>query len=290
MTTSPSIAIATAAEVAELDDEGKLLAQALRARGAVVTPAVWNDADVDWAAYDLVVVRSTWDYPLHRSRFLEWAERVETTTRLLNSAELLAWNTDKRYLHDLERSGLPIVASRFISAHDPVEHEWLDAEHVVKPSVSAGARDTLRLGAGEADRSRALIRDILASGRSALIQPYLAEVDSAGETAMLFYDGEFSHAICKDAILTLGSGLVEGLFAPEVITARTPSEAEMALGRATMAAIGSVEPPLYARVDALPSPTGPVVLEVELTEPSMFFEYAEGSAGRFADSILRRLV
>ncbi|CAN5371604.1 hypothetical protein BH23ACT6_BH23ACT6_11770 [soil metagenome] len=288
MKDSPLIALATAAEVAELDEEGQLLASALRERGAQVTPAVWDGADIDWAAYDLVVVRSTWDYAMRRPAYLAWAEQVATVSRLLNAPDLLTWNTDKRYLHDLAHAGVPIVPSQFIDPGECVEHDWLHTEHVVKPSVSAGSKDTLRLGAEENERSRAHLRDILASGRTALVQPYLADVDTAGETAMLFCDAEFSHAMCKGAILERGAGLVEGLFAPEVITPRTPSDAEMALGRAAMAAIPGDEPPLYARIDALPSPDGPVVLEIELTEPSMFFEYADGSAGRFADAILAR--
>ncbi|MGI8794657.1 MAG: ATP-grasp domain-containing protein [Acidimicrobiales bacterium] len=289
MKDSPLIALATAAEVAELDEEGQLLASALRERGAQVTPAVWDGADIDWAAYDLVVVRSTWDYAMRRPAYLAWAEQVATVSRLLNAPDLLTWNTDKRYLHDLAHAGVSIVPSQFIDPGECVEHDWLHTEHVVKPSVSAGSKDTLRLGPEDADRSVAHLSAILDTGRTALVQPYLADVDTAGETAMLFCDAEFSHAMCKGAILERGAGLVEGLFAPEVITPRTPSDAEMALGRAAMAAIPGDEPPLYARIDALPSPDGPVVLEIELTEPSMFFEYADGSAGRFADAILARL-
>ncbi|MGB3187716.1 MAG: hypothetical protein WBG36_05335 [Ornithinimicrobium sp.] len=296
MPSRPSIAIAPAAGVAELeddgnllDDEGQLLAEALRQRGADVTACVWDEADVDWATYDLVVVRSTWDYAMRRPAYLAWAEHVSTVSRLLNPTELLTWNTDKRYLDDLAQAGVPVVPSQFIDPGQPVEHDWLHTEHVVKPSVSVGSKDTLRLGADEAARSIAHVSAIVDTGRTALVQPYLNKIDASGETAMLFFNGEFSHSICKAAILKRGAGLVDGLFAPEVITARTPSDAEMAVGGQALSAIPSASPPLYARVDVLPSQRGPVVLEVELTEPSMFLTYAPGSDARFAAAIFDAL-
>ena len=105
------IALATAREVADLDPEGRLLAAELRSQGATVEPAVWDDEDVDWGAFDLVVVRSTWDYASRVAEFLTWAEHVSALTRIENSAPLLRWTTDKHYLRDLERAGVPVVPS-----------------------------------------------------------------------------------------------------------------------------------------------------------------------------------
>jgi len=165
----------------------------------------------------------------------------------------------------------------------------LTAEHVVKPAVSAGSKDTLRLGPDESERSIAHVESITTSGRTALIQPYLPRIDTDGETALLYFDGQFSHAVCKAAILKPNADLVQGLFVMEAITPRTPSSAELRVAAKALDAIPGGEMPLYARVDLLPSEDGPIVLELELAEPSMFAPYAEGSVQRFADAILARV-
>ena len=121
------IGVATAAEVADLDDEGRLFLSALRERGLTAEPAVW-DADLDWSSYDVVVVRSTWDYAERLSEFLAWADRAGAETLLLNSADVLRWNTDKRYLADLATAGVPVVPTTFLTPtgdlrlHDGGEH------------------------------------------------------------------------------------------------------------------------------------------------------------------------
>lgn len=160
----------------------------------------------------------------------------------------------------------------------------------MKPTVSAGSRDTLRLGPGEADRSVAHVRAVQATGRTVLVQPYLDTVDTHGETAVVFLDGGYSHAIRKAALLREGAGLVEGLFAEEEITAREPSRAELEVAALALAALPpSADPPLYARVDLLHGDSGPQVLEVELCEPSLFLQHAPGAADRFAAAVVARL-
>jgi glutathione synthase/RimK-type ligase-like ATP-grasp enzyme len=284
------IGVATAAEVPHLDDEGRLLLAQLLARGVAAEPVVW-DADVVWGDFDLVVVRSTWDYAERLPEFLGWSAHVESVTRLLNSAEVLRWNTDKRYLAELERAGVPIVPTQFLEPGDGPGHRYEDVEHVVKPVVSAGSRDTLRLGARETDRSHAHSGGLLAAGRRVMVQPYLHEVDEHGETALLYVDGRFSHAMRKGPLLTSGMELVQGLFAQEEMTPRDPSDAERELAEAALAAIPDhlADDLLYARVDLLPTAEGPRLLELELTEPSLFLDHHEPAAGALADAVVRRL-
>ncbi len=282
------IALATAREVPDLDDEARLLRDAIRTRGAECEAAVWDDDAVDWAGYDLVVVRCTWDYAERIAEFLAWAERVAAVTRLENSLEHLRFTTDKHYLRVLGDAGVPVVPSAFLEPGDSPEHEYLHAEHVVKPAVSAGSRGTLRLGPEDAAASRAHAGSLLDDGRSVLVQPYLADVDTAGETAVVLLGGEFSHAMRKGPLLERGAGLVEGLYAQEEMTPRDPSEAELRVADQAMAAVASVVPgrTTYARVDLLPTADGPLVLEVELAEPSLFLDHVPGSAERAADAVL----
>lgn len=295
-TPSPRIGLATCSEVPDLDDEGRLLAEALRATGATATPLVWDDTTLDddaWASYDLVVVRSTWDYAERLDEFLAWVDRVAALTRLENPPALLRWTTDKRYLADLAAAGVPTVPSAFVAPHEAgasVDHPYLDVEHVVKPSVGAGSRGALRFGADEADRSRAHVAALTADGFTALVQPYLTEVDQAGETGVVVIDGEISHAFRKGALLTVGDGLVEGLFKQEEITAREPSPLEAEVARRALAAVpGASAAPLYARVDLLPTPDGPLLLELELCEPSFFLDTAPDRAEAVAAAFLRRV-
>lgn len=288
MQTRPRIALATAREVADLDEEGQLLATEIRDQGASVEAAVWDDGDVDWRAFDLVVVRSTWDYATRVAEFLAWAEWVASLTRLENSLPLLRWTTDKHYLRDLDRAGVPVVPSLFVEPGEDAAHDLLGAEHVAKPTVSAGSKDTLRLGPADHDRSVQHVGSLLAHGRSVLVQPYLEQVDSAGETALVYVDGVFSHAMRKGALLHQGADLVDGLFAQEDIRPRDASAAERSVGTAGLAALPLDGSPLYARVDLLPTPDGPVVLELELAEPSLFLQHAPGSAQRLAAAVVSR--
>lgn len=289
-TTPSRVALATCAERPGLDVEGGLLLAALERRGLIAQPAVWDDPAVAWSAFDLVVVRETWDYAERVTEFVAWAERVSSTTRLLNDLALLRWSSDKRYLKDLADAGVGVVPSTFLAPGEPPEHDWLRVAHVVKPSVGAGSRGALRVAAEEPERSRDHVRALHGEGRTALVQPYLHSVDTHGETALVYLDGYFSHALRKGALLSPGAGLVEGLFAPEEMSVRTPSEAELAVGAACLAALPAPGVrPLYARVDLLAGGAGPVVLEVELVEPSLFLDHVPGAADRLASAIEARL-
>ena len=283
-------AFATCAELPEGDPDDALLVTAMAARGAEVSWHAWDEPGVGWAAFDAVVVRSTWDYQLRRDEFLDWASRIPT---LLNPVEVLRWNTDKRYLGELGAGGLAVVETAFIEpgAAPPALPE--EGEIVVKPSISAGSRDTARYSTGSpSERSAALdlIREIHAGGRTAMVQPYMPEVDAKGETALLYFGGSFSHAIRKGPLLEPGSGPTGDLFAAETIEPRTPTAAERALAEQTRSVIdGRFGPLAYMRVDVVPSAeSGPLVLEVELTEPSLFFAHGKGAADRLADELLRR--
>lgn len=270
----PRVALATFDGFPELYDDDRLALGPLHDAGVDAVPVVW-DAGADWSSYDLVVVRSTWDYTLRREQFLDWASGVP---RLHNPFEVLAWNTDKRYLSELAAAGVPVVPTTFVAPGEPFEVP--SYEHVVKPTVSAGARDTRRFAAGESSQAHA--QALLEAGRTVMVQPYQAAVDDAGETALLSFLGEHSHAARKDPVL------VPTLADPHdvAITRRTASEAERAVARAALACVPVDGPLLYARVDVVPGPDGqPLLMELEVTEPCLFFGQAPGSAERFAAAV-----
>jgi len=273
------VALATCAAHPLLDQDSALLPPALAELGVLGVPEVWDDPGVDWAAYDLVVVRSTWDYTVRREEFLSWAAEVP---RLLNPAPVLAWNSDKAYLQDLAAAGVPVVPTTYLAPGQ--DYDPPPGEVVVKPAVSAGARDTERHADGR--HGAALVARLHAQLRTAMVQPYMAGVDQHGETSVLLLDGELSHGAGKAPLLPPPGVVV----ASGVISAREPAPAQVAVAHAALAAVPWDEPLLYARVDLVPGPDGaPVVIELEVIEPSLFLRWAPGSAERFARAVLRRL-
>jgi hypothetical protein len=270
------VALATCSELPELDDDERRAIGPLAELGVEAVPAVWDDPAVDWSAFDLVVVRSTWDYVGRRERFLAWAESVP---RLHNPARVLRWNTDKRYLAELAGAGLPVVPTWF----DEVPE--LEGEVVVKPTESAGARDTGRFAS--AAEAAELAEHIRASGRTAMAQPYLEEIDEHGETGLVFIGGSYSHAFRKGPLLQRAAVPVEGLFASEHITPREPSDVERGVADDVHAWVAErFGELLYARVDMVPPG---LVLELEVTEPSLFLSQDEGAPRRLAEAIAARL-
>lgn len=280
-----TIAFATCSLLPDGSDDVQDLIGALARLDIGSEPVVW-DAGVDWSRYDLVVIRSTWDYTSRREEFVAWAQSLP---RVLNPAGIVRWNTDKRYLRDLADAGLPVVPTLW----DPgdIPSGW--PEYVIKPAVSIGSGDTARWGPGEEDRARAHLRSLRDAGRTAMVQPYLPAVDTAGETALVFCDGEYSHAGRKAQILTAGAGIqgpVRDDTARGQVTAATATDAEMDVAVRALAAVPGGEDLLYARADLVPGPDGtPLVIELELTEPSLYLHHGPGSAERFAKAIAARL-
>jgi len=288
------VAIVTCADFPELDADDRLVLAPLAARGVRAEPVVWDAAGVDWAGYDLVVLRSSWDYPPRRDEFVAWAESVPA---VMNPADVVRWNTDKRYLAELARAGVPVVSTAWLEPGDT----WLAPDtgvFVIKPAISAGSRDAGRYDladSGHRQLAAAHVNRLQEAGGLTMVQPYLAAVDTVGETALLYVAGPgglaFSHAIRKGPMLTGPAESFDGLYKEEKIGARTPTDAELAVGDRALAAVpGGTERLLYARVDLIPGPDGsPLLVELELAEPSLFLGYAPGAAERFAEAVVSRL-
>jgi hypothetical protein len=250
----------------------------------------WDDPSVDWDAYDRVVIRSTWDYTTRLEEFLTWCDAVGPQ-RLRNRPDLVAFNADKRYLLEL---GVETVPTVFVAPREPVPR--LDGEIVVKPNISAGARDTGRFGAAFHGEASSLIERIQGSGRVALIQPYLESVDRRGETALVFFGGELSHVLRKRALLAPDevAPRAAGELAPaaamlseDLVIPGVAEPAELALADRVLSEVSErFGAPLYARVDLLSGPEGrPVLLELEVIEPALYLTDSAGASQRLAEAI-----
>lgn len=296
----PRIALVTAIAALHRDHDMPILLEACARAGLHAEVRAWDDTTVSWGRYDLALLRSPWDYTDHLPRFLSWCERVASESRLLNPLEVVRWNTDKHYLADLDAASIPTVPTQFLEPDAyplPALRAFLDEypqamEFVVKPAVSAGARDTLRYAASQEFAAANHVGRLLDAGRSVMLQPYLGSVDAVGETGLIYIDGAYSHAIRKGPLLRPNDAPTDALFAPEAITAREPSQDERQVGEAVMAAVRARfgDTPLpYARVDLIRDADGqPQLLELELTEPSLFFATAPGAADRFAQALANR--
>lgn len=291
----PRVALVTCADLADLDPDDRLVLAPLAAAGVDVESAVWDDPDVDWSSYDLVVLRSPWDYALRRDEFVAWAASVPT---LVNPADVVRWNTDKRYLAELTAAGVPTVPTSWVAPGETWQLPAETGEYVLKPAVSAGSQDTGRYDLADPehrDLAAAHVRRLSDAGRVTMVQPYLRAVDTEGETALLFLAGPdglaFSHAIRKGPMLTGPDLGPDGLYKAEEITARTAQAEQLAVAERTLAAVpGGTRQLLYARVDLIPGPDGgPILVELELTEPSLFLGYADEAPDRLATAITTHL-
>jgi glutathione synthase/RimK-type ligase-like ATP-grasp enzyme len=286
--------VTTDSEVLNGEDvDVDIIVSALANRGVRGEPVIWHDRKVAWSSYDLVVMRSPWDYPERLDEFTLWLQGVSSEAVVLNPPHMILWNLDKSYLLELASRGIPIVPTALCATLEHVAAAVAEApgDVVIKPSVSVGSRDTGWFRPSD-DGALRLAADILAVGKKVLVQPAIPSVATEGEHALVCFDGQFSHALYKGPILAPGGGFLGGQYTEDV-AAVAASEDEIELGLRAAAAIadalGESLPPLYARFDVVRSDEGPRLLEAELFEPSYFLATAPGAEVRFADAVVRRL-
>ena len=273
--------IATCRPLPEPDPDEDLLIAALAAAGIEATMCDWRGSG-HWQADGPTVVRSTWDYIHHLDGFRDWLVRASATGPLWNPADVMLDNLDKRYLLSLPARGVPVVPTMLLDRGRTADIAALAAargwgEVVIKPAVGAGSFETHRVAAGGPEA--AAISRRLVADRDVLVQPYMASVDSYGERALVWIDGDFTHAVRKTPRFAADS--------EQVSEALPITAAERAVGEAALAPVR--DRLLYARVDVAPGPTGDLlVMELELVEPSLFLLQSPPALERLVAGIVRR--
>jgi glutathione synthase/RimK-type ligase-like ATP-grasp enzyme len=252
------------------DRDLPVLLAALRAAGAEADAVFWDDAGVDWSGFDLAVIRSTWDYSWRAAEFVAWAERCAKVTRLANPADVVRWNSDKRYLGDLAEAGVPVVSTRYLAPGDaaglPDDHEY-----VVKPTSGAGARYAARYTPDQHETAVRHLARLHEEGLTAMVQPYVRSIDTHGERALQFFGGRLLHASRKRAVLAPDTAFDEDKVSHPGLEPWTPTPAELSVAERALAAVPDAPELLYARVDLVDGADGrPVVMELELVEPNLF--------------------
>jgi glutathione synthase/RimK-type ligase-like ATP-grasp enzyme len=252
------------------DRDLPVLRAALERAGAEADGVFWDDPDVDWASYDLVVIRSTWDYSWRADEFTAWAQKVAEVTRLANPAAVVRWNADKRYLGELAAAGVPTVPTRYLAPDDPADLP-ADHEYVVKPTSGAGARYAARYTPDQHETAVRQLARMHDEGLTAMVQPYVRGIDAGGERALQFFGGRLLHASRKRAVLAPGTAYDAQKVAHPGLEPWVPTPAEIAVAERALAAVPDASGLLYARVDLVDGDDGqPCVMELELVEPNLF--------------------
>lgn len=272
------------------------LVEALTRRGVQAEMTPWRSTEVDWASFDLLVIRSPWDYALHSEEFERWLDMAASSSRVLNEPELVRWNMDKRYLAQLEDAGVAVIPATYhreFGSFSRALDEFASraGSVVVKPTVGAGSQ-LVGLYAATDPAALTLGRQILASGGVAMLQPEVPELSAGQEKALYTVDGHVTHAISKGALLAQGGGLRGGIYQERPVIVEATAQ-ERAFADQTLSAISQVTglpTPLYGRIDTVPSADhGLVLLEAELFEPLFNLPLVPEVTEAFADAILARI-
>jgi hypothetical protein len=271
------VALASCLELPEPDHDEEILLQALKAMGIEVAVLPWDDPRVDWSAVRLTILRSTWNYQQHRESFLAWAAATARVSEL--------W---KRYLLDLEASGISITPTEVIPQGADIALEFIRSDRgwrdvVVKPAVSASSFRTLRVRREDGRLGENHLRELAADG-DVLVQSYLPSVEDYGERALVWIDGDLTHAVRKRPRF---SGDHESVSEAVEISRAEARVAERTIGCTRDLLTESL---LYARIDLAPGPNGDlVVMELELIEPSLYFKQSSSALERFVAAISAKL-
>ncbi|MEO8748377.1 MAG: hypothetical protein ABI379_12080 [Rhodanobacter sp.] len=279
---SHRLAFATSAGLPSIQPDDAHLAQVLDDLGLHPVSCVWNDPSVDWSTFDAVLIRTIWDYFQYYPAFLAWLDRLdELGIRTINDSALLRWNSDKRYLLDLAEHGAAVIPSRFADADelDGVMAAMRGQQVVIKPTVSGGAWHTLCGVAGDATLTSAMAG--LPAERGYLVQPFVAEIVSAGEWSLVYVGGSYSHAVLKHP--SAGDYRVQEEHGGTVTLIEPDSTIRAAAARVleAVAALGHGKH-AYARIDGVASAGQFLMMELELLEPCLFLAGFPAAAERLA--------
>ncbi|HEX6063164.1 MAG TPA: hypothetical protein VFZ04_03035 [Longimicrobiales bacterium] len=277
------IALATAAYLPNGSDDDQVLIAAMRSAGLTPISVIW-DQPADWHSFDVVVLRSIWDYHLKYQRFLEWLDHLDRNgVTVYNSTDVVRWNADKRYMLELEQRGVRITPTVLSATGDERDLAEIARETgwrhlVVKPTVASTGYETWMTEAPVTPSAEKRLREQRAR-MNVLVQEFASGVH-AGEVSMVFLNGEYSHSVIKRAA---GDEFRVHIEHGGTVESVEPGPAQIEWARSV---VGTIERPwVYARVDAVNDSSGPMVMELELLDPELFFKYDADAANQFIRAI-----
>lgn len=265
--------------------EDRLVQEAIEKQGFKVNRKSWDDEDFNWESTKNIIFRTTWDYFDRFNELSKWLLDVQYKTNLINPRELILWNIDKHYLGDLELKGIPIPPTQYIEKGDKRTLEEIATsttwkKFILKPVISGAARHTYLFDIHEIDRIEPIFKELIGN-ESMMLQEFQKNILEKGEIALILFGGKYSHCVLKKA--KQGDFRVQDDFGG-TLHDYTPSEEEIALAEECVYACPTL--PLYARVDIMwDNQNNPIIGELELIEPELWFRRDEEAATRFADVI-----
>lgn len=295
-----TLALITDAVSLPIDYDMPLLLDACQENGFKADICQWEDSTIDWSQYDAVLLRSPWNCIDRLSDFITCCEQIAAVTHLFNPVSVARWALNKCYLADLATYGIPIVPSTFV-AHDTnsfsVIKEFFNAypdarEIVIKPTVGSYSRGVQRYTRSKEVEAAEHIKKLLGQGCQVILQPYFDSIDHYGETDLIYFDGVYSHAIRKSALL-MPDGTVN-VPTLDFRKSRVADDDEHAVASAALTAaalhLNIKGPLLYGRVDLIRDNNNqPMVLELDICEPSLNLPFSEDGATRLLQALSKRL-
>ena len=269
------IAFVTNPRHPEIEEDDRPLAASLARRGALVVTASWDDPDFAWERVDLALLRSPWDYCRRYEEFLGWLARTEAQTRIVNDPDVVRWNVNKRYLEELVGKGVPTVPTVFLARGEVASLREVCSSRgwetvVLKPSISADSWETIRVTPDQYAEGQKYL-DRHRPDRDVMVQPFVKDVEEGGEHSLMFFGGVYSHAVRKNSLFKGGRHV-----GPEGRPS-DPGPDAVKMAESVLAKAGVPKIP-YARVDIARDENGaPLLLELELFEPTLFFLEKPGS-------------
>ncbi|HEX5770742.1 MAG TPA: ATP-grasp domain-containing protein [Nocardioidaceae bacterium] len=263
---------------------GELVVRELADRGVSAAWVAWDDPGVDWAEARRVLIRSTWDYERRRDEFIDWARKVQQLTTLVNTAQVVEWNTDKIYLLDLIEAELPVVPTLGVDSEFELAPAVATFEPaVVKPRVGAGGRGVVVFDL-EPGGPEGLDESQLQPGPW-VVQPLVESVHTEGETSVFVLGGRVVSQVRK--LPAAGEIRVHEEYGGTAEAVEVTAEAgDLALRTVEVAEklLATVLP--YARVDLMRLADGQLVVsELEVVEPGLYLDVVPGNAAAFADVV-----
>ncbi len=280
-----NIALATSQKLADLTNDDRLFFNILKEKDFNPVPAIW-DGNEDWEKFDLIIIRSCWDYVQKLDSFISWLNLLENKKLFVqNNIQTLKENIDKNYLQVLKKNGIDIIHSIFVKKEQKVDLANILSEQgwektVIKPTISATGYNTFVINKNETDLGQSVINQIQKES-GVLIQQYMEEINFVGEWSFIFFNGKYSHTVIKK---TAGNDFrVQEKFGGKTIKANPP---DYLIKQAEEIILKSAADCLYSRVDGIESNGKLLVMELELTEPCLYLEHDENAPARFASEIM----
>ncbi|MBB2147260.1 hypothetical protein GM921_17295 [Pedobacter sp. LMG 31464] len=268
------------------ENEDDSLLKFLKSKNLKIEKVIWNDPQVNWENYDLAILKSPWDYFDLITDFYTWLSDLESKNiKLLNPIDIVKWNADKHYLHDIEKAGLKVTQSIFLNKGEKINlqdyFEKLNTDKIiVKPAVSGGSKNTFKVTVATAEEIN-LKLNILLQEEDFILQPFLTEIEENGEWSFLFFGGKFSHALLKKA--KAGDFRVQHSFGGTIHPQNPPQHL---IATAQHYINQFAKGCLYARVDGALVNNEFLLMELELIEPFLFLNTEEKALENYYKALL----